>query len=311
MPARILVVGSINTDLVIRSQRLPQPGETIRGDGFKIVPGGKGSNQAVAAGRLGGAVTMIGRVGDDAFGPVMRGTLEAAGVDTTEVKSLTDTATGVAFILLDEAGENSIIIAGGANAHLSAADIEAAGALFDAADVLLLQLEIPLDAVAAAISMAKARNVRVVLDAGPPTPLSLEMLRQVDVLSPNETEAAALLGHEIVTIDDARAASRELLDLGVGSVVFKLGERGCMVVTREYVQRLPAYKVNVVDTTGAGDAFTAALAVILGEGKSLAEASSFASAAGALAVQKFGAQPSMPTRAEAEAFLASPPLTRE
>jgi len=309
--ARILDVGSINMDLVVRAQRFPVAGETLRGEGFKLVPGGKGSNQAVAASRLGGTVKMIGRVGADTFGPALKKTLEDAGVDAAEVKPDPNAATGVAFIILDAAGQNSIIIAQGANLTVLPQDLHTLGKLFDDSNVLLLQLEIPMESVVEAVKMAKERGVKVVLDAGPPTPLSKELIKQIDVLSPNETEASALLGREVApTAEDAEKAAKELLARGAGAVVFKLGERGCLVVTKDEVVHLPSYIVEVVDTTGAGDAFTAALAVALGEGKSLREASVFASAAGALAVTKFGAQPSMPARAEVERFLANPPKTR-
>ena len=311
MSARILVVGSINMDLVVRAPRFPVAGETLRGEGFKHVPGGKGSNQATAASRLGGQVKMVGRVGADNFGPALRETLAEAGVDVTEVKTADDAPTGVAFIILDAGGQNSIIIAQGSNLSVRPDDIRALAPLFDQSDVLLLQLEIPMESVKEAIKMAKERNVKVVLDAGPPTPLEDDLIKMIDVLSPNETEASALLGREVAaTAEDAEAAAMELLAKGTGAVVFKLGERGCLIVTKDEVTHLPSYIVNVVDTTGAGDAFTAALAVGLGEGMSLKDASRFASAAGALACTKFGAQPSMPCRADAEAFLANPPATR-
>ncbi|NIM05090.1 MAG: ribokinase [Armatimonadetes bacterium] len=312
MGAKILVVGSINMDLVVRAQRFPVAGETLRGEGFKVVPGGKGSNQAVAASRLGGSVKMVGRVGADTFGPTLRKTLEDAGVDATEVKADPNAATGVAFIILDASGQNSIIIAQGANLSVRPEDLRTLEPLFEKSDVLLLQLEIPMESVEAAVKMAKEKDVKVVVDAGPPTPLSDELIKQIDVLSPNETEASALLGREVAaTAQDAKKACKELLAKGAGSVVFKLGERGCMIATEKGTERLPSYIVDVVDTTGAGDAFTAALAVALGEGKDLKEASAFASAAGALAVTKFGAQPSMPSRADADKFLANPPKTRD
>jgi ribokinase len=311
MKARILVVGSVNMDLVVRAARLPMRGETIRGDEFHAIPGGKGANQAVAASRLGGAVRMVGRVGEDTFGPALRRTLEIAEVDTAEVKSINDVATGVAFIILDATAQNSIIVTGGANLRLMPEDLQPLGRLFDESDAVLLQLETPLETVQTVLEMAKVRGVRTVLDAGPPTLLSPALLSLVDVLSPNETEAAALLGNEIKTVSEAEEASKQFLDIGVGSVVFKLGARGCMVVDRAGAERLPAYEVEAVDTTGAGDAFTAGLAVALGEGKSFHEAAVLASGAGALAVTKFGAQPSMPTRAEVEAFLASNPAVRK
>jgi ribokinase len=312
MASQILVVGSINMDLVVRAQRFPVAGETLRGEGFKVVPGGKGSNQAVAASRLGGSVKMVGRVGADTFGPTLRKTLEDAGVDATEVKADPNAATGVAFIILDASGQNSIIIAQGANLSVKPENLRTLEPLFEKSDVLLLQLEIPMESVEEAVKIAKEKGARVVLDAGPPTPLTDKLIKQIDVLSPNETEASALLGREVApTAKDAEAAARELLAKGAGSVVFKLGERGCLVVSKDEVIHLPSYIVDVVDTTGAGDAFTAALAVALGEGKSLKEASLFASAAGALAVTKFGAQPSMPGRADVDKFLANPPKTRE
>jgi len=311
MPARILVVGSINMDLVVRAPRFPRAGETLRGEGFKLVPGGKGANQAVAASRLGASVKMVGRVGADAFGPELRKTLEEAGVDVAEVKPVSGAATGVALIILDASGQNSIIVAQGANLLVRPEDLRPLGALFEQSEVLLLQLEIPLESVEQAVKMAKERGIKVVVDAGPPTPLGRELLREIDVLSPNETEAAALLGHEVKSLEEAKEAGKQLLEMGAGSVVFKLGERGCLVITPEKMERFPAYKVEVVDATAAGDAFTAALAVGLAEGRPLSEAAVFANAAGALACTRFGAQPSMPTRAEVEKFIANRRFTRQ
>ena len=304
MAARILVIGSINMDLVVRAPRFPVAGETLRGEGFKLVPGGKGSNQAVAASRLGGAVKMVGRVGADDFGPVLRKTLQDAGVNADEVKTATDAATGVAFIILDASGQNSIIIAQGSNLSVRPEDIRALGPLFDQSDILLMQLEIPMETVVEATKMAKARKVRVVLDAGPPTPLSDDLIKQIDVLSPNETEASALLGREVhATAEDAEAAAKELLARGAGSVVFKLGERGCLIVTKDQVTRLPSYIVEVVDTTGAGDTFHGAFCFGLVQGFALEKNLAFASATAALKCRRMGGRKGIPTREEVETFL--------
>ena len=301
----ILVIGSLNMDFIARVPRFPLPGETVLGESFARAPGGKGANQAVAASRLGGAVRMIGRVGDDEFGRFLRGTLEEAHVDATEARADPGSSTGLAFILVNTEGQNSIVAIQGANLTIRREDIRSLGNLLDEAAILLVQLEIPVESVEEALRQARQRGVRVVLESGPPRRLPDELLGQVDVLSPNETELASIVDREVRSPDEVEGAVDQVLSLGVGSVVLKLGEQGCLVATPQMRERIAAFRVRAVDTTGAGDAFTAALAVALTEGNGLRDAATFANAAGALATTRPGAQPSMPHRAEVVELLTS------
>jgi ribokinase len=303
----VVVVGSINLDLVVRAARLPQPGETIRGSDFETIPGGKGANQAVAAARLGAETCMVGRVGADDFGRQLRKDLADNGVDVAHVTADREHPTGIALIVVQASGENSIIVVGGANAALAPAKLRQAKTAIATADVVLLQLEIPLETVAAVIQAAAKAGVRTILDAGPATDAAPHLIAAPDVISPNLVEAEALLGHGVT---NAEQAARELVAHGAKAAVVKAGAQGCAWATlRGSVPRLRsgrtgAARVQVVDTTAAGDAFTAALGVALAEGKDLAAAAKWANLAGALAVTRFGAQPSMPTRAELEDFVA-------
>ncbi|MFQ6098717.1 MAG: ribokinase [Armatimonadota bacterium] len=301
-PARLLVVGSANMDLVVTAERTPKKGESLIGRDFRTVHGGKGANQAVACARLGAETWMVGRVGDDAFGEALLDGLRREGVHTEHMKSDPDAATGVAMIVVDATGDNSIIVAPGANMRCEPEDLDALADRLSGFDALLVQLEIPEPVVRAAVTRAKAAGVVTVLDAGPARPLRDDLLYDVDVLSPNETEAATILGHEVAGLDGAQRAARELLARGVGSVVIKLGERGALAASSERVDMVPAQRVEVVDTTGAGDAFTAALAVGLAEGRDLLAAVRRGTCAGALAASVFGAQPSMPTRDDVDRF---------
>jgi len=299
---RIVVIGSINMDLVVRAERLPKPGETVRGRQFQTIPGGKGANQAVAAARLGAETHMVGRVGHDEFGDQLRQSLADSGVHVEYVTSDTEHPNGVAVILVQESGENSIVVAGGANAAVSPDDLEAAASVIQAADAVLLQLEIPLETVAAAVRMARAAGVRAILDAGPAADVPDDLKQAPDVISPNMVEAEALLGHPVASALDA---ARELVARGAPASVLKAGSQGCAWASTQGEERIPAVPVKAVDTTAAGDAFTAALSVALAEGKSLPEAAWWANFAGALAVTRFGAQPSMPMRWELEDFISS------
>ena len=294
----IVVVGSINMDLVVRSPHLPQPGETILGRDFKTFPGGKGANQAVAASRLGGHVKMIGRVGNDAFGTELLRTLQNDRVDTTFVQRAADVPSGVALITVEDAGQNTIVVASGANAKVTPADVDAAEAAFDGAAVLLLQLEIPLPTVRHAIEVAKKHRVRVLLNPAPAQPLETQLLSLVDYLVPNQIELALLTG--AASLEQGVA---QLQSLGVKQVVVTLGGDGVAVFEAEKTYRLAPHPVNVVDTTAAGDAFVGGFAVALVEGRSTREAAEWGNVAGGLAVTRAGAQPSLPTRAELIAFL--------
>jgi ribokinase len=315
MTASIVVVGSLNMDLVIRAPRIPQPGETIIGGAFHTVPGGKGANQAVAAARLGAQVSMVGRVGHDAFAVALLENLDADGIDHAFVVQDEEAATGVALIVVDDHGENSIVVSSGANMRLSPADVEAAGAVIAAADVLILQLEVPLESVIRSAELARAHGVKVVLNPAPARRLPSSLLSMVDVLVPNESEAALLAGLPVGTQAEAETAAGALLRSGVGTVILTLGERGALPARAGEIQVCPAFDVKPVDTTAAGDAFVAGLAVALAEGKGLSEAVRWGNAAGGLATTKLGAQPSLPTRQALERLLAggslkSPPGDR-
>lgn len=303
MTAQVIVVGSLNMDLVTRTPRIPQPGETIIGSGFHTLPGGKGANQAVAAARLGAQVSMIGRVGDDSFGSLLLDNLAAASVDHTLVIRDPEAATGVALIVVDDAGQNSIVVASGANARLSPGDVDAGVDAIAAADVLLLQSESPMETVMRAAEVGQACGVTVILNPAPARPLPDELLSLIDVLVPNESETALLAGMDVVSQADAEKAAAALLNLGVGIVILTLGSRGALVARETGADVFPAFDVTPVDTTAAGDAFVGGFAVALAEDRPLAEAVRWGNAAGALATTKLGAQPSLPTREMLEAML--------
>jgi len=255
----------------------------------------------VAAARLGATTCMVGRVGEDDFGRQLRKGLAEDGVDVAHLSAAPGGRTGVALIIVQASGENSIVVAAGANGALSPQDVCSARTVIEAADVLLAQLEIPLETVEAAIALARGKNMMTVLDAGPACSLPAELVRAVDVLSPNLGEAETLLGHPVA---DALSAARELVAAGARACVVKSGAQGCAWASPQGAGRSPGVAVEPVDTTGAGDAFTAALGVALAEGCDLPGAAQWANFAGALAVTRFGAQPSMPTRAELESFIA-------
>lgn len=298
MTKHIVVVGSLNMDLVVRTQRHPQIGETVIGYDFHTYPGGKGANQAVAVARLGGVVKMVGRVGSDAFGDTLLEKVTGDGVDTGHVLRDENSQTGMAFITVDDLGQNTIVVASGANGRLSPDDIAQAEEVFKLASVLLLQLECPLVAVEHAINIAKKFSTKIVLNPAPAQLLDADLLQMVDYLVPNQTELALLAGQESVS-----AAIDVLLGMGVKNIVVTLGEEGALVVDKEQREMLPAYKVPVIDTTAAGDAFAGAFAVSLSEGHSVWEAAQWGNAAGALTVMRAGAQPSLPYRDELLSFL--------
>ncbi|MEM7736204.1 MAG: ribokinase [Deinococcota bacterium] len=299
---KVVVVGSLNMDLVVQVPHFPIPGETLLGGEYDQHPGGKGANQAVAAARAGGHVTMIGRVGRDGFGDVLRQQLQDDGIDTTQLESLTNSPTGVAFITVDDSAQNCIIVSSGANMKLTADDLPED--VIQAADVLVLQLEVPLPTVLHAAQLAQQAATKVILNLAPAQALTPEQLRHVDVLVVNESEAALLADEDVADVSLNPETTAKALAEQVPTVILTLGAAGVVWCHEKTVHKLPSFKVEAVDTTAAGDGFVGALAVAYASGTSLSEALRFASATGALAVTKAGAQPSLPSRAAIDAFLA-------
>lgn len=300
----ILVIGSLNADLVVRAPRFPAPGETIQGEELRIIPGGKGANQAVAAARLGTQVAMIGRVGNDSFGPTLIQNLQQNHVNTDHVHG-NPSATGTAVIVVDASGQNTIVLSPGANRHVSTEDVDALE--FQDVKVLLLQFEIPLETVIHAAKKARQNRIRVILNPAPARQIPDSLLADVGILAPNESELQILTGLPVTDIDSAKSAAQKLLAKGVQTVIVTLGENGSLLITAKKAEHIPAFKVDAVDTTAAGDAFIGGLAAALLKGKSLTEAARYGNASGALAATKFGAQPSLPTAVEVEKLLNSPP----
>ena len=305
---RIVVVGSINVDLVVRVANLPRPGETVLGGRFASVPGGKGANQAVAAARAGGHTTFVARVGDDSMGHAAIEAFRGEGIETDFITVTPHAPTGVALILVDAVGENSIAVAGGANDRLSFDDIERARPAIEAADVLLLQLEVPLEAVTRAVSIAQSAGTRVILNPAPARPLPAALLARVDILTPNETEGESLASRGYApapSAADAEALAGALLGLGPRAVILTRGAAGALVAAADDRTHVPAFSVEPLDTVAAGDVFNGCLAVMLAEGLDLVAATRFAAAAAAISVTREGAQTSAPRRGEIEAFLAA------
>jgi ribokinase len=301
----VLVIGSSNTDLIIKVARIPKPGETILGGEFARAGGGKGANQAVAAARAGGAVTFIARVGRDPNGDEAVAGFAAAGIDVTHVIRDSTRPSGVALIFVSQNGENIIAVASGANDKLGPADVRTAKRAFRRARIVLLQLETPLKTVEASIDLAAAAGVPVVLNPAPARPLSARLLKRVYLLTPNESEAEQLTGVAVTNAAAAGRAADTLLSRGVHNVVITMGSRGAFVAGKNVRQRVPGFAVRAVDTTGAGDVFNGALVVALAEGRPLLTAAWFASAAAAVSVTRAGAMPSAPARREIEAMLAT------
>lgn len=309
MKSTLVVVGSLNMDFVVQVEHLPAAGETVLGRDFLMLPGGKGANQACAAGRLSPdslGVRMIGRVGYDVFADHLKASLSAAGVDVQAVHATRSQPTGVALIWVDRRGQNSIVVASGANMELRAADVEAMRAVFHGARIALFQLENPLDTVERALALARSEGLQTVLDPAPARALPAALLANVDILTPNEVEALMLLGRPVsrVALDDAPALAEALHQLGPKTIVLKLGDQGCYFSSGGRGTHFPAFAVKAVDTTAAGDTFNAALAVALAEGRSIDEAIPFANAAASISVTRLGAQASAPTRSEVDQFLA-------
>lgn len=301
MKPKIVVVGSSNTDMVVKVNHLPEPGETVLGGDYFWSHGGKGANQAVAAARLGGAVTFVARVGVDELGQKAIAAYKTEGIDTQYIVWDNETPSGVALITVNEAGENTIAVAPGANKKLSPADIAAAEPAIKEADCLLVQLEIPLETVEAAVKLAANHQVPVILNPAPAAPLPADLLKLVDFLTPNRTEAGTLIGDSLpARTDDPAHRLKEKFN--IRNIVVTLGKDGAML-SSDQDEIIPAYSVTPVDTTGAGDAFNGGLAIALARGNSLTEAVKFANAVAALSTTRPGAQSSMPSANEVEAFL--------
>lgn len=297
---KIVVVGSANTDMVVKSPRIPGPGETVIGGKFLLAPGGKGANQAVAAARLGADVTFVACLGNDIFGDQAIAGYQREGIDTSYIVRDPEAASGVALIIVDAHGENSIAVASGANARLSPADVWRAADRISQADVLLVQLEVPMDAVRTAVEQAYSAGVPVILNPAPAQEMDSKLLSMVTLATPNEHEIRVVVGQQ-----DQDAAIAAMLDAGTQTVLVTLGQRGVLWASGTTRTRIPAFHVEAVDTTAAGDAFNGGLAVALARGEPMAEAIRYANAVAALSVTRMGAQPSLPTATQVQAFLAA------
>lgn len=300
---KVLVIGSLNMDLVVHVPRVPNDGETILGTEFHRYFGGKGANQAVAVARQGVSTLMAGRVGADAFGRDQIASLQAEGIVTDHLLIDEEHASGVAFIVIDVQGNNRIMVVPGANGAVSPRDMQALEPVMAECSCVVIQLEIPLETVLAAIRAAHAQGAKVILNPAPAQPLPVDIYPRITVITPNESEAQLLTGIEVSDLASARQAAQVLLDRGVLAVVITLGSKGVYGLTLSGEFHFPAHQVKVVDTVAAGDTFTGALAALIGEGRSLKDAVEYANAAAALAVTCRGAQPSVPTRAEVLRFL--------
>ena len=301
---RLVVVGSCNTDLVVQAPKLPRPGESVLGGVFAKFQGGKGANQAVAAARMGAEVVFVGRVGDDDFGREARAGYEREGIDLSHFVMDPEVATGVALIAVDAAGENQIVVAWGANGALSASQVDAAADAIAEADLVLAQLEMPLETVERVAEIANRCDTPFVLNPAPYQAIPDSVLCSVDTLTPNLGELGALVGRPVETVEEIEKAARNLLSRGVGAVIVTQGREGCTVVTPEESWWTAPSGVDARDTVGAGDCFSANLGVALAEGMTLKEAVRFATVAAGISVTRLGAQPSMPNREELAAFLA-------
>ncbi|HHT0075560.1 ribokinase [Raoultella planticola] len=300
---KLVVLGSINADHILNLESFPTPGETVTGHHYQVAFGGKGANQAVAAGRSGADIAFIACTGDDDIGERVRRQLQSDGIDVAPVRAVKDQSTGVALIFVNAEGENVIGIHAGANAALSVEQVEAEKARIAGALALLMQLESPLESVLAAAKIAHQHQTTVVLNPAPARELSDELLALVDIITPNETEAEKLTGIRVENDDDAANAARVLHDKGIGIVMITLGSRGVWVSHEGQGRRVPGFKVQAIDTIAAGDTFNGAFVTALLEGIALDEAIRFAHAAAAIAVTRKGAQPSVPWREEIDEFL--------
>jgi ribokinase len=301
--ATIAVVGSSNMDLVVKSKRIPVTGETILGGDFIMVPGGKGANQAVAAAKLGAEVFFIAKLGDDIFGLQSLNNFKKEGVNTKYVLQTQEAPSGVALIMVDDEGNNLIVVAPGANHKLSPEDVKEAESDIASSGALVAQLEVPIETIEFAAGLANKSDVPFILDPAPAQELSPELLGMVDVLTPNETEAQILTGIEVKDQSSAEAAAKKLLEFGIKTVILTMGASGYLLADKEGAEFVGARKVTAADSTAAGDAFTGSLAVGLAKGQTPAEAAMFANNVAAVSVTRMGAQPSMPTVEEIDRFI--------
>lgn len=301
---KILVVGSTNTDMVVRTERLPRPGETVLGGTFLMNPGGKGANQAVAAARLGADVIFVCKTGNDMFGITTRQQLAQEGIDTRFVFIDDHNPSGVALISVDSRAENTIVVASGANANLLPLDVAKAETALEDCDIVLMQLETPMTTIEYVAAEAAKRGKRTVLNPAPGAALSPQLLKSLYLITPNETEAEIITGIRIHNAETEAEAARRIRAMGVQNVIITLGSRGAYICNDRFDEVVPAQKVRAVDTTAAGDVFNGALVVALSEGKSLGEAVRFASCASAISVTRMGAQSSIPYRSEVDRFVS-------
>jgi ribokinase len=295
---KIVVVGSCNTDMVIKADRLPIPGETILGGEFFMNPGGKGANQAVAASRLGGNVTLISKTGNDVFGRQSVTLYNAENIKTDYIFSDSKNPSGVALITVDSFGENCIVVASGANASLCRADIDKATEEIESSDLVLMQLEIPIDTVEYVAEMANNKGVKVILNPAPARALSDKLLKNLYIIIPNKSEAEILSGIKVTDLESAKQAAKIISDKGVDIVVITLGAQGALIKEHDNYQFVEAVRVEAIDTTAAGDVFCGTVCVGLSEGKSILEAVQMAAKASAITVTRMGAQSSIPYRSE-------------
>ncbi|WP_353742538.1 ribokinase [Pseudomonas fluorescens] len=302
MPAKVVVIGSLNMDLVTRAPRLPRGGETLIGQSFTTVSGGKGANQAVAAARLGARVSMIGCVGNDAYGEALRGALLAEQIDCQAVSTV-DGSSGVALIVVDDSSQNTIVIVPGANGALTAEAIDRFDSVIRAADVLICQLEVPDASVGHALKRGRELGKTVILNPAPASrPLPADWYASIDYLIPNESEASALSGLSVDSLDTAQAAATRLIALGAGKVIITLGAQGSLFADGQRFEHFPAPVVKAVDTTAAGDTFVGGFAAALAAGQDEVQAIRFGQVAAALSVTRAGAQPSIPALSDVQAF---------